>query len=270
MLKIKFLSKSILFILFAICVSLYAGADMTGYSGAPGTQGTCAGKCHGASNGTIIVNGFPKIYVPGQTYVITVIHTGGKKISNFNGSVRIGTTKKYAGTISADYQTSIYNIAAESNGVHLTSPNKDTGIFYWTAPQLGVGEVKLYLAGMQGTTAGGLNTKIILSSNQAKTFSEDDTNLVSYLSIQLDSEVVKDSIIINISLPQMKDGQIKLLNNNRLIMDLIKIPKSENPTQTIICKAFDKDSNKLPDGSYIASLTCESEQVIKKFEINNK
>jgi hypothetical protein len=43
-----------------------------GYSGAPGTDGTCAGPCHGSGTGTIEVVGFPVAYEQGQTYVISV------------------------------------------------------------------------------------------------------------------------------------------------------------------------------------------------------
>ena len=263
--------KSISIILLLVfVVSTYATVNITGYSGAPGTQGTCAGKCHGASEGTIIVQGFPKNYVPSQTYVVTVAHNSGTKISNFNASVHIGTTSKRAGTISAGYQTATYNVAAESNGIHLASANKDTGKFYWTAPKNDIGEVKLYLAGMQGTTLGGKNTKLTLVSQPAKTFTETDTNKIIYLTINLRPIEITDSMTIEISVPAEKSAELKIIQDDGQSISTIPVVASLNPVQTIIWQTNDNDGKKLPDGLYTAVLTCENEQVIKKFTIEDK
>jgi hypothetical protein len=127
---------------------------VTGYSGAPGTSGTCASSCHGTSGGTITVTGFPTIYTPGQTYTVTVRHSSGSSIANFNCSIRTGTGSNNAGTITAGLNTETYNVTGETNGVHFTSRDRDSGNFTWTAPNTGTGTCRLYLGGLQGTTTG--------------------------------------------------------------------------------------------------------------------
>jgi hypothetical protein len=51
-----------------LCLGL---PSYTGYSGAPGTAGTCAGACHGSGVGTITVSGLPTSYSLGQYYLVT-------------------------------------------------------------------------------------------------------------------------------------------------------------------------------------------------------
>lgn len=59
-------------VLFAAASLCFASATYTGYSGAPGTAGTCAGACHGSGVGTITVSGLPTSYSLGQYYLVTV------------------------------------------------------------------------------------------------------------------------------------------------------------------------------------------------------
>jgi hypothetical protein len=127
---------------------------VTGYSGAPGSSGTCASSCHGSSGGTITVTGFPTIYAPGQDYTVTIRHSSGSSIANFNCSIRIGTGSSNAGTITAGLNTQTYNVAVETNGVHFTTRDRDSGNFTWTAPDTGTGTCRLYLGGLQGTSTG--------------------------------------------------------------------------------------------------------------------
>jgi hypothetical protein len=129
-------------------------ASYTGYSGAPGTSGTCAGSCHGSSGGSITVSGFPSSYVPGQAYTISVRHASGSTIRQFNCSVRQGTGSVNAGVITAGTNSATYNTGSETNGVHLSSNSQDSCTFTWTAPAAGTGSVKLYFAGLQGSYSG--------------------------------------------------------------------------------------------------------------------
>ncbi len=62
---------SFLFILL-LSVQVMATTSRTGYSGAPGSRGTCASSCHGVSGGTLVLVGFPTTYVPGQVYQLTL------------------------------------------------------------------------------------------------------------------------------------------------------------------------------------------------------
>jgi hypothetical protein len=157
-----------------IALALVASISMahstyTGYSGAPGSSGTCASSCHGTTGGTITATGFPTAYTPGANYVITVGHTGTASISNFNGSCRVGTTSTKAGTIVAGTGTTVYNVSTETNGVHFTTAgNQTSGTFTWTAPAKGTGTAKLYVAGIQ-TGSSGPNTAIVQTSTENTT-----------------------------------------------------------------------------------------------------
>lgn len=156
---------------------LYARTDYTGYSGAPGSYGTCAYSCHGTiGGGTIQINGFPTEYVPLQTYNVTIFHTGGNQISQFNGSCRAGFGTQNAGVISAASRTETYNVAVETNGIHFSTASQDTAAFDWTAPHLGTGEVRLYIAGQQDGQYGP-NTILVLVANEQHTNVEGNPTL---------------------------------------------------------------------------------------------
>jgi hypothetical protein len=144
----------------------YAHANYTGYSGAPG-RGTCAGSCHGSSGNAVTIMNFPSVYAPSQTYAITIKKLSGSSICNFNGSCRIGSGTTNAGTLSAGTGTATYNVSGETNGIHLSSNNRDSAIFNWTAPAAGTGVVTLYVAAYQGTSASGANTTLSLASSEA-------------------------------------------------------------------------------------------------------
>jgi hypothetical protein len=142
-----------------------------GYSGAPGSNGTCA-SCHTAFVGTITVSGFPAAYVPGQTYTITVGHNGGSKIINFNATARIGTSTTVAGKFSAGTGTVLYT--GTDGGVSVPSASHlfDLTTFQWTAPAMGTGSVNFYLAGMQGTStssSSGQSTKFNVTAVETVT-----------------------------------------------------------------------------------------------------
>lgn len=165
--KISTLSVLAAFV-FALTSIASGRATYTGYSGAPGSSGSCASSCHGNPGGTIEISGFPEFYVPGQTYEITISHAGGNAIRQFNGSCRIGTGSANAGVISGGTNTATYNNTHETNGIHFSSANQNSGTFNWTAPSAGVGEVRLYIAGLQGSMSG-LNTELVILSQEQTT-----------------------------------------------------------------------------------------------------
>jgi hypothetical protein len=133
-------------------LQVFAHQTYTGYSGAP-NRSTCASSCHGSPGGTITLTGFPATYTPGQAYTLTVGHTAGVAIANFNASVRVGTGTVNAGTIAAGTNTAVYNVTGETNGVHFSPAQQNSGTFTWTAPAAGTGAVTLYLGGLQGTVS---------------------------------------------------------------------------------------------------------------------
>ena len=156
------------FALLAAATQAGAHTTYTGYSGAPGTTGRCAASCHGASGGTIQVTGFPTEYQADQVYTVTVSHSGGALIKQFNGSCRVGTGSQNAGVIASGTSTLTYTTATETNGVHLSAADLDSGSFLWTAPTAGTGEVRLYVAGHQGSSSGA-NTSLILTATEQTT-----------------------------------------------------------------------------------------------------
>jgi hypothetical protein len=152
----------------------FAHANFRGYSGAPGRE-TCAESCHGTGTGSVVVSGFPANYVPGQTYTVSIYHTDGSSIANFNGSVRQGTVATNAGTIASGTNTTTYNVTGETNGVHFTSANHDSGNFTWTAPIAGTGGVTLYVGAHQ-SNIDGPNTTIVTASAEGSALPEAASN----------------------------------------------------------------------------------------------
>jgi hypothetical protein len=148
-------------------VQVWGHPTYTGYSGSPGRR-ACSISCHHRSNftPTITVAGFPETYTPGQQYTIAVAHNGGSTIANFNCSIRVGTGSINAGIIAAGTNTSTYNTSGETNGVHFSSPFQDAGNFLWTAPSSATGEVRLYLATLQGNLSNGADTQVVIISNE--------------------------------------------------------------------------------------------------------
>jgi hypothetical protein len=144
-----------------------AHASYTGYSGAPGSSGRCAASCHGSSGGSIQVSGFPTEYVPGDIYTLTISHSSGSTIRQFNGSCRVGTGSANAGLIAAGTGIVTYNVASETNGVHLSAQNQSSATFLWTAPAAGTGDVRLYIAGLQGSLSGQNTTLALVAAEQS-------------------------------------------------------------------------------------------------------
>src|SRR4030065_582246 len=162
--KIVRIALPCIFLILLSFLILTAHPNFTGYSGAPGCKGTCASSCHGFAGGTISVSGFPSTYTPGQIYTLKVSHSAGGSIANFNASVRIVTDSSNAGVLSAGQSTVSYKTTGETNGMHFSNADQDSGTFSWTAPDTSVGEVRLYLAGHQGTTPDDPNTELVLSA----------------------------------------------------------------------------------------------------------
>jgi hypothetical protein len=152
-------------------------ATYTGYSGAPGSNGACASSCHGNPGGTIEISGFPESYSPGQEYEVTISHAGGNAIRQFNGSCRIGTGSNNAGVISSGTNTVTYNNSHETNGIHFSSANLESGTFNWTAPSAGTGEVRLYVAGLQGGH-NGVNSVLVIQSQEQTTGIESELQAI--------------------------------------------------------------------------------------------
>ena len=248
----------------------FGGINYIGYSGAPGSLGSCASSCHGTSGGTIVVEGFPSTYIPGQTYLILVKRTSGSKIGNFNASIRYASTNRHAGIITAVYQTATYNVESESNGVHLSSASKDSGKFNWTAPLTNNGDIKLYFAGTQGTTENVPNTNIVLTSSPTSGIYESESYPITNLSLHINQSIINKSLELSVIIPKQTSAHLKILQTDGRVINTIPVPNTNNQTVKINWTPIDRYGNHLPNGNYIVSLICGKEQVSKKFIIYNK
>jgi hypothetical protein len=151
-----------------VMVQVSAGrSNYTGYSGAPGRQ-TCASSCHGGSNGTVTVSGFPELYTPGTPYTVTLTRASGSTIRSFNGSCRLGTGTANAGVISGGPGTITYNVTGETNGVRCSTYGVASCSFTWTAPAAGSGTARLYVAAYQGSGENGQTTALTLVAQEGQ------------------------------------------------------------------------------------------------------
>jgi hypothetical protein len=256
-------------VLFMLTFS-FGGVNYVGYSGAPGSLGSCAGSCHGSGTGTIVVQGFPASYVPGQTYLITVKKTSGLKIGNFNASVRYAQTNRRAGTITAVYQTATYNVESESNGVHLSSASKDSAKFNWTASTISDGDIKFYLAGTQGTTESAPNTNIVLTATPASGIHETESFPATNLGLHINQSIINKSLVLSITIPARATAYLKILQTDGRIVNTIPVPNINNQNVKINWTPVDRYGKHLPNGNYIVILICGKAQISKKIIIVNK
>lgn len=157
---------------FLVCIttaSLARNSYTGGYSSSPGSSGRCASSCHGGTNGTLVVSGFPAVYQPQQTYRIVIKRNGGSLMVNFNATTRIGSGTTVAGTFSTVTNTALF--AGSDGGVYGSPKLVDSAVFQWRAPASGTGTVNFFACGYQGTTssANGQSTRITLSATESTT-----------------------------------------------------------------------------------------------------
>ncbi len=238
----------------AAALLLFAAAALalpsyTGYSGAPGSSGTCAGTCHGSSGGTIAVVGFPAAYEAGQSYVVSVVHRGGSSINNFNASVRVGSGTQNAGTITAGYRTAVYSTGGESNGVHLSSEDQDSCTFNWQAPDPAVGDVKLYLAGHQGSQSGP-NTETVLTASQLAGVSESRSRSMG-LTLKVTPTVSPGPFVIRVASPAGARLSLRVVDQSGRLVSRIPVSEGKQPLTWL---PLGPDGRRLRAGTYVVIL----------------
>jgi hypothetical protein len=239
--------------------ALFAEPAYTGYSGAPGSNGTCAGSCHGSGGGTIVVSGFPTSYVAGQTYLVTV---GASGLSNFNCSVRIGTGSTTAGTIAAGTNTAVYNVSGEPNGVHLATPDRDNGTFNWTAPDPAVGDVRLYFAGHQ-SGANGPNTELVLTA-QGSGVAEGPRPTAPAAAFCVEPTVATVRLNLRIDSP-LDRASVRIVDRTGRIRARFDLPAGVD--QTVSWPLLDANGARLGPGVYYAALQSGSRRLVQKFAV---
>ncbi len=253
-------------VLFVVLVSGCAGgwSWFTGYSGSPGSWGTCARSCHGSSGGTLRVEGFPSEYVPGHTYEIRVGHDDGHAISNFNAAVCKGIGQLQAGVITAGHNSETYSHPHEPNGVHLVSVNLDSCLFYWTAPDSDVGEVRMYLAGCQ-VDPGRPNTDYILPSQPSSGIQDKPAAPCEPVRLDLSPQVVADRLRFEIGSQAGRPCVIRVLDAAGRVRNRVVLPRGGEVEFTWTPR--DASGRRLPPGTYFAEMRVDRERPVRRFDI---
>jgi len=250
-------------LVLAAAVTAFGLPSYIGYSGAPDSRGTCASSCHGNPGGTITVSGFPTGYEPGQSYLITVRHAGGDPITNFNCSVRIGAGSEIAGSITAGLNSATYTHARELVGVHLSSSDQDSGKFTWTAPSPGVGDVKLYFAGLQGTMDG-LNTEIALTASQLSGLAEGEPRRLGHIQLVLAPSVVTRTLVQWVWSPD-QDARLSILDAAGRVVSRMHVGQTVTAPRRIVWQVKDRAGRPLAGGACLAVLETSDERLCRKF-----
>lgn len=252
--------------LFVLVAPALAEPNYIGYSGAPGSRGSCAGSCHGSSGGTITVSGFPTSYVPGQSYTITVNHTSGSRISNFNLSVRTASGGVVTGTLAAGLNSATYSHSSESQGIHLSSSNRDSCIFTWTAPDPGVGDVRLYLAGLQGTSMNGQNTELELTSGQATGVAEERPGRTTDITLSVHPSIVTRGLVMRAAKPAGSPARIRVTDRIGRCVARFDVA-SGTGSSAIAWNCTGSNGLRLAAGRYFVRLETGSSRVVRSFTI---
>ncbi|MBM3313568.1 hypothetical protein FJY70_03120 [candidate division WOR-3 bacterium] len=244
-----------------------AGPSYTGYSGAPGTSGTCASSCHGPSGGTIEVVGFPAAYELGQTYVVSVVHRGGSSINNFNASVRVGSGSATIGIITAGYRTATYSIGTEPNGVHLSSENRDSCTFTWQAPDTAVGDVKLYLAGHQGRSMNGPNSDIVLTASQTTGVNHGRAMPTSAFNLRMEPTIGAGSFSVRMVIPPGSPGVLRVTDRNGRVVARVSLAPDARPERALTLTPGDGQARRLTAGTYFVTLSLKGRRLTTKLVV---
>ena len=186
---------------------------------------------------------------------------------NFNASVRIGAGSGIAGALLAGLKTTVYDAApTESIGVYFSTPGDDSGTFSWIAPSPGVGDVKLYLAGLQ-TGIDGPNTEIVATAAQGPTgLNEGRSKPASGSSLILLNRVVTDYLVLRVTVPPGSRPALRILDVIGRTVSSISLAPGASP-QTILWTPVDKNSRRLAPGSYYANLSVGKRRLMTNFVV---
>ncbi len=252
--------KKIIIFFIVIASIVVAHPTYTAYSGAPGSKGTCASSCHGSpAGGTMIMTGIPVTYVPLTTYTITVKHSTGYTISNFNASSRKGATSVVAGTFIASTNSELYSVANYENGVRASVNNVDSAVFKWIAPIAGTGEVKIYLGILQGSKSGA-TAKLVVSTTESVAGVVETKNGVELFELQQNyPNPFNPATMIGYQLSVT--GHVSLKVFDVLGNEVATLVNEKKDAGNYSVKF---DGSKLSSGIYFAKLTSEGKFQIRK------
>jgi hypothetical protein len=258
----------LLVLLAAVFCATVAGAYPTyfGYSGAPGTNGTCSSTCHGTPGGSIQLTGFPLTYELGDTYEIQISVGSVPLISNFNGSVRVGSDTTTAGLILPGTGTFTYYTPTEPMGVHFVPGGQLSGTFYWVAPDSNVGDVTLYLGGHQGPFSSGRYTTFVLVSSPLVGIEEPKEpwraphgNVV----FSLQPTLVDVGVTFRARCPSGQ-GSLRVVSAGGAIVARIPVSGTD---WAMKWQPVGRDGRKLARGTYIAELVSGDVKLARRFSV---
>jgi hypothetical protein len=252
--------------LCVLAALLFAGSDYVGYSGAPGTLGQCAASCHGTLDGTITVSGFPAEYAPGQAYTVTLGHDSGPTLWNFNASVRVGLGAQTAGLITPALYTETYVVATESNGVHMPTYDHDSCTFIWTAPDPGVGDVRLYVAGHQDHTDGP-NTTLVLGSGQLNGVSGPTPGPGAFSAFDLQPSIVSGRLVLRLKGQAGTPVRVRITDGSGRVIATLAVPGGAPAMQVVTWRPLDRSGRRLAAGVYYARADLAGNRLLRKFVI---
>jgi len=248
---------------FLLPALAFALPGLVGYSGAPGTAGSCALHCHGSSGGSILVSGFPAEYVPGDTYRVRISHHGGEAISNLNASVRRANDTPNAGAIVPGPNMELYSAETDSVGVHFAIADQDSGWFLWIAPEPGLGNAGLYLSGMQGTSAHGLSTLIRLVAAEGPSSVEDGPRSGRASPwFEVVNRVATDYLILRWETPSLMPARIDIVGPAGRRAATLDCGTARG-RQMLAWQPIDR----LAPGSYFAVLVAGSARLTRRFAV---
>jgi hypothetical protein len=252
--------------LFALAGPVLARTSYVGYSGAPGSRGTCASSCHGSSGGTITVSGFPSVYELGQTCTIVVRHSSGSAIRQFNLSVRTASGGVVTGTLAAGLNSATYTHSQETQGIHLSASNKDSCSFTWTAPDSGVGDVKLYLAGLQGTSTSGPNTALVLTAGQGTGVAEQRPAGTGEVTLSVQPSIVTRGLVLRVGRPAGSPAKIRVTDRVGRCVARFDFAGGTN-SSALSWDCTGPNGARLAAGRYFVRLETGSSRVVRAFTI---
>jgi hypothetical protein len=230
---------------FAVAHNSYTG----GYSGAPGMR-SCASSCHGGTSGTLVVNGFPASYIPGQTYRLTIAHAGGSPIVNFNLTTRQSSTGSVAGTFSP--LSNCTSFTGTDGGVYASPHSIDSAVVNWTAPAKGSGTVTAYASAFQGSTSSSSGQSRSLSISASEILTSVGSEQSRSHSISLSHNYpnpFNPSTTISFSLPSKSFVSLKVID--ALGREVSTLLSEELQAGTYSCRW---ESAELPSGAYFYRL----------------
>jgi hypothetical protein len=262
----RFAALSVLFVLFW-AARAPALPSLVGFSGAPGTGGSCAVHCHGSPGGSILVTGFPAQWVPGDTYPVLIGHHSGDAISNFNASVRKANDTPCVGVFVPGPNLELYTSGTDSNALHFATADQDTGSFLWIAPLAGPDSVELYLSGMQSTVMTGLSTLLrLIAVRTTGGIEADPFDTKASVQFEVLNRVVTDYLALRWQTPRSMPVRIEIIGPAGRRLATLDGGTSEG-RQSLVWQPLDRYGSPLTPDSYFAVLTAGTARLTRKFAV---